>query len=91
MSDQIKYKLLKRREFSKREAEVTVWYELHEFSPRKRFLRKPTAPYWRISTYRSYNRDGLPMTVEATGNIEWAKKIAKEYKITVPRTVSKDE
>jgi len=73
------YKLVRHRDFSVDTAREYIWYSLHR--QKKTIFGKlkwvsVKVPYW----------DGMGISSgEATGDLAWAKRIAKEYKIKVPK------
>ena len=75
----LNYKLIRRRDFSIETANEYIWYSLHR--EKKTIFGKlkwvpVKIPYW----------DGIGVsTREVAGDKAWAERIAKEYKIKVPK------
>lgn len=77
-----KYKLVKYREFYINDAIESVYYELYE--SKKTIFGKEK---WK--NVKVYFWDGLGVTkTTASGDYNWARRIAKEFKITVPKEIN---
>ncbi len=72
-----RYKLVKCQWFSKHDARSKSYYELYYLG--KNLLGRPK---WKKD--RVYHPSGFGTSVYS-GDLEWAKRIAKHYKIEVPR------
>lgn len=74
-----KYKLVRQRDFAIENAKEYIWYRL--LKQKKTIFGKfkwvsVKVPHW----------DGMGVTMgEAIGDDKWAHRIAKEYKIKVPK------
>lgn len=72
-----KYTLVKKESFSLNRAETDVWYELWQHRITRLTRREVFEPVkMRYETHFS-----IPLT----GGLAWAKRIAKHYKIEVPK------
>ena len=81
MTQDKKYKLIKHREFDLAYGSEYIWYTLHEY--RKGLFRK--IKWYPVKAYQFDFSGGAKYPV--SGGLNWAKAIAKELNIKVPKNV----